>query len=127
MYDYPHDHPWISGEEKELIAAAVAKDRVTFDPHQGAVRAVSFSEGVRILAQNPAFWGLCLAGFCALGVFFDQSGSFFGGFCSLAVGAAIGAFVLIPIVVYERRVKQEKREKAALAPTLGEREVLSVS
>jgi sugar phosphate permease len=259
VYDHPHEHPWISEEEKELIAKAVAKDRVTYDPQRGAVRPVSFSEGIRLLTKNPAFWVLCVAGFCALGVFFtnlswlpgylvkergftvvnssfylilpyaaafagalsagclgdrlgnrsavaliaglltapaivglllgrevttvilfmslvlflnaaavnslivllfdlfpaevlgvtvaifggvcggsggivgpiilgrfyDQTGSFFWGFCSLAAGAAVGAFILIPIVAYEQRVKREKIERAALAQIPGKQEVLA--
>lgn len=248
VYDHPQDHPWISEAEKTLIADALAKDRVTFDPKHGAVRPLSFGEGVGILAKNPAFWALCLAGFCSLGVFFtnlswlpgylvkerhyavvnsgfylilpyasafagalaagslgdrlgnrtavalctglltgpailgllwshdvsmvivfmslilflnaaatnslivvlfdlfpaevlgitialfagvcggaggivgpivlghfyDQTGSFFWGFCGLAGGAVVGALVLIPIVAYERRVKRQKAENAAL-------------
>lgn len=258
VYDHPHEHPWISAEENRLIADALAKDRVTFDPERGDVRPVSFREGVGILAKNPAFWGLCLAGFCALGVFFtnlswlpgylvkergyavtksgfylilpyasafagalsagylgdrtgnrslvalitglltgpaivglvfsedvttvillmsavlflnaaatnslivllfdlfpaevlgvtvaifagicggsggiigpivlgrfyDQTGSFFWGFCSLAGGAVVGALILIPIVLYEYRVKREKKERAVLAQALGEREAM---
>lgn len=256
VYDHPHDHPWISEQEKDLIATALTKDRVTFDPERGDVRPVSFGEGVRILAKNPVYWGLCLAGFCALGVFFtnlswlpgylvkergyavansgfylilpymaafagalsagyigdrvgnrssvalctgfltapaivglllsediamvillmsvvlflnaaatnslivllfdlfpaevlgvtiaifagicggtggivgpivlghfyDTSGSFFWGFCSLAAASVAGALVLLPIVGYERRVKHEKIEKAALAQTLNANE-----
>ena len=252
VYDHPQDHPWISEAEKTLIADALAKDRVTFDPQQGPARTLSFGEGIGILAKNPAFWTLCFAGFCALGVFFtnlswlpgylvkergyavvnsgfylilpyaaafagalsagylgdrwgnrsavalctglltgpailgllwaqevstvivfmslvlflnaaatnslivvlfdlfpaevlgitialfagvcggaggivgpivlghfyDQTGSFFWGFCSLAGGAALGALVLIPIVAYERRVKRQKAENAALAQGL---------
>jgi sugar phosphate permease len=258
VYDHPHEHPWISVEENQLISDALVKDRVTFDPERGGARPVSFREGVGILAKNAAFWGLCLAGFCALGVFFtnlswlpgylvkergyavtksgfylilpyasafagalsagylgdrtgnrslvalitglltgpaivglvlsqdvtmviflmsvvlflnaaatnslivllfdlfpaevlgvtvaifagvcggsggivgpivlgqsyDQTGSFFWGFCSLAGGAVIGALVLIPIVVYEHRVKREKKERAVLAQSLGEREAM---
>jgi len=260
VYDHPYEHPWISEEEKILIADAVAKDRVTFDPQRGAVRPVSFSEGVRILAGTPAFWGLCFAGFCALGVFFtnlswlpgylvkergyavansgmylilpyaaafagalaagylgdrmgnrsvvalvtglltgpailglllsqdvtsvillmslvlflnaaatnslivllfdlfpaevlgitvaifagvcggsggivgpiilgyfyDQTGSFFWGFCTLAAGAAVSALVLVPIAVHERRVKKAKAEKAALARSFDEQEAVAL-
>lgn len=249
VYDHPREHPWVSVEEQELIEQAVAKDRVTFDPQQGTVRSLSFSEGVYILAGNPTFWGLCVAGFFTLGVFFtnlswlpgylvkdrgytvmssglyltlpylaafagalsggylgdrignrsavalctglltgpaliglmlgqdvttvillmgvvlylnaatvnnlivllfdlfpaevlgvavavfagicgglggvigplilgyayDHTGSFFWGFCSLALGATVGSLILIPIVFYEKRVKREKREKAMLA------------
>ncbi len=252
VYDHPQDHPWVSEREKELIATALATDRVTFDPQHGGVRTLLFAEGVRLLAKNPVYWGLCFAGFCALGVFFtnlswlpgylvkergytaassgfylilpyaaacagalgagymgdrvgnrssvalctglltapaivglllstdvstvillmsvvlflnaaatnslivvlfdlfpaevlgvtiaifagicggsggivgpvvlgrsyDLTGSFFWGFCSLAAASVAGALVLLPIVGYERRVKREKVEKAALAQTL---------
>ncbi|MGE0680892.1 MAG: MFS transporter [Candidatus Binatia bacterium] len=260
VYDHPHEHPWMSEEEKMLIADAVAKDRVTFDPQRGTVRPLSFSEGIRILAGNPAFWGLCFAGFCALGVFFtnlswlpgylvkergyaiansgmylilpyaaafagalaagylgdrmgnrsavalvtglltgpailglllsqdvnsviffmsavlflnaaatnslivllfdlfpaevlgitvaifagvcggsggivgpiilghfyDQTGSFFWGFCTLAVGAAVSALVLVPIAIHEYRVKKEKAEKAALARSFNASEAVAL-
>ena len=248
VYDHPREHPWVSAAEQALIAEAVAKDRVTFDPQRGTVRPLSFSEGVHILARNRAFWGLCLVGFFALGVFFtnlswlpgylvkdrgytvmssglylilpylaafggalsggylgdrtgnrsavglctglltgpaliglmlgqdvtsvivlmsvvlflnaatvnslivllfdlfpaevlgvavavfggicgglggvvgplilgysyDHTGSFFWGFSSLAIGATVGSLILIPIVFHERRVKEEKIEKATL-------------
>ena len=260
VYDHPHDHPWISEEEKALIATAVATDRVTFDPQRGEVRPVSFGEGVRLLAGNPVYWGLCIAGFCALGVFFtnlswlpgylvkergyavvnsgfylilpyaaafagallagymgdrvgnrsavalwagvftglaiiglllsqnvtlvillmsavlffnaaatnslivllfdlfpaeilgvtvaifagifggsggiigpiilgefyDQTGSFFWGFCTLAAGATASALILIPIALYERRIKKEKAEKAALARSFNEQEAIAL-
>ena len=72
VYDHPREHPWVSAEERTLIEEAVTTDRVTFDPQQGTVRSLSFSEGVRLLTSNRAFWGLCLAGFFALGVFFTN-------------------------------------------------------
>ncbi|MBI3248243.1 MAG: MFS transporter [Deltaproteobacteria bacterium] len=252
VYDHPHQHPWVSAEERALIAEAVGKDRVTFDPHRHEAPPLSFRAGVDILTKNPVFWLLCIAGFCALGVFFtnlswlpgylvkergyavatsgvylilpyvaafagallagylgdrtgnrsavalvtgvltgpailamlfsdtvtsvilfmslvlflnaaatnslivllfdlfpaevlgitvaifagvcggaggivgpialgrsyDQTGSFFWGFCSLAGAALVAALVLIPVALYERRVKKEKRDKAALAQAL---------
>ena len=72
VYDRPREHPWVSAEEKALIEEAVAKDRVNFDPQQGTVRSLSWTEGVQSLARNPAFWGICLVGFFALGVFFTN-------------------------------------------------------
>lgn len=98
VYDHPHEHPWMSEEEKTLIADAVAKDRVTFDPRQGTVRLVSFSEGVRLLAGNPAFWGLCFAGFCALGVFFTNL-SWLPGYLVKERGYAVtnsGMYLILP-------------------------------
>lgn len=252
VYDHPHQHPWISEEEKVLIAEAVNTDRVTFDPQRHAAPPLSFREGIGLLTTNPVFWLLCIAGFCALGVFFtnlswlpgylvkerhyavatsgiylilpyaaafagallagylgdrtgnrslvalvtgiltgpailamlysesvtsvillmslvlflnaaatnslivllfdlfpaevlgitvaifagvcggaggivgpialgrsyDLTGSFFWGFCSLAGAALVAALVLIPVALYERRVKKEKREKADLARLL---------
>ena len=254
VYDHPREHPWVSAEERTLIEEAVTTDRVTFDPQQGTVRSLSFSEGVRLLTSNRAFWGLCLAGFFALGVFFtnlswlpgylvkdrgytvmssglylilpylaafagtlsggylgdrtgnrcvvglctglltgpaliglmlsqdvtsvialmgivlflnaatvnnlivllfdlfpaevlgvavallggicgglggvvgplmlgysyDHTGAFFWGFSCLALGATLGSLILIPVVSYERRVKREKVEKAALAQGFAE-------
>jgi ACS family glucarate transporter-like MFS transporter len=78
------------------------------------------------------FAGVCggaggIVGPIVLGHFYDQTGSFFWGFCSLAAGAAFGALILIPIVVYERRVKRQKAANAALAQSFTEPKVLSVS
>jgi sugar phosphate permease len=72
VYDHPREHPWVSDRERMLIEEAVSKDRITFDPQQGAVRPVSFGEGVHMLAGTPAFWLLCLSGFFALGIFFTN-------------------------------------------------------
>ena len=72
VYDHPREHPWISHAEKDLIEEAVNKDRVTYDPHQGLTRVLSFGEGVRMLVANWAFWSICVAGFFALGVFFTN-------------------------------------------------------
>lgn len=36
----------------------------------------------------------------------------------------VGALILIPIVLYEYRVKREKKERAVLAQALGEREAM---
>ncbi len=260
VYDHPHQHPWISEEEKVLIAEAVNKDRVTFDPQRHEAPPLSFREGVALLTTNPVFWLLCIAGFCALGVFFtnlswlpgylvkerhyavatsglylilpyaaafagallagylgdrtgnrslvalvtgiltgpailamlysesvtsvillmslvlflnaaatnslivllfdlfpaevlgitvalfagvcggaggivgpivlgrsyDLTGSFFWGFCSLAGAALVAALVLVPVAVYERRVKQEKRDKADLAQLLAQNESVAL-
>jgi len=50
-----------------------------------------------------------------MGYAYDRTGTFWWGFASLAVGAVITAFILIPIVIYEKRVKREKQIKAAQA------------
>src|SRR5262245_4836563 len=97
VYDHPHEHPWIS-EEARLIIAAVAKDRVTFDPHQQNVQPLSFQEGIRTLANNPVFWGLCLAGFCALGIFFTNL-SWLPGYLVKERGYAVvnsGLYLILP-------------------------------
>lgn len=72
VYDRPREHPWMSEEEKTLIEESVTKDRVTYDPQQGTTQALSFTEGIRILLGNWAFWGICVAGFFALGLFFTN-------------------------------------------------------
>ena len=70
VYDHPREHPWVSEEEKCLIEETLAKDRVTFDPRQGAAQPLSFPEGVRMLVRNWVFWGVCGLGFFVTGVFF---------------------------------------------------------
>ncbi len=72
VYDRPREHPWISEREKTLIEDALAKDRVTFDPRQGTVQALSFTDGVGLLVRNWVFWAVCLVGFFIGGVFFTN-------------------------------------------------------
>jgi sugar phosphate permease len=64
-----------------------------------------------------------------LGYSYDHTGSFFWGFSSLGLGVTFLSLLLIPILFYEKRVKREKAERAALAQSLatsegGRREVL---
>jgi sugar phosphate permease len=54
-----------------------------------------------------------VAGPLILGYSYDLTGSFFWGFSGLGVGATLGSFVLVPVLFYEKQVKQEKVEKAA--------------
>ncbi len=72
VYDHPHQHPWISEEEKRLIEDAVAKDRVTYNPDAEAAQILSFRDSLGLLAGNWAFWGICTAGFFMVGVFFTN-------------------------------------------------------
>ncbi|MBI3302663.1 MAG: hypothetical protein HYZ72_11415, partial [Deltaproteobacteria bacterium] len=55
-----------------------------------------------------------VAGPLILGYSYDHTGSFFWGFSGMGLGATVGSVVLIPILFYERRVKREKAQKAAL-------------
>lgn len=68
--DHPHEHPWISQEEKDHISEALQRDRVTFDPHAGSVQKLSFREGLKILAGYWPFWALCLSNFAVGGIYF---------------------------------------------------------
>ena len=72
VYDHPHQHPWISEEEKRLIEDAVSKDRVTYDPDRDAAQTLSFRQSLQILTTNWAFWAICVAGFFMVGVFFTN-------------------------------------------------------
>ena len=63
------------------------------------------------------FAGVCgglggIVGPLIMGYSYDHTGTFWWGFASLAAGALITTLILIPIVMYEKRVKREKREKA---------------
>ena len=49
-----------------------------------------------------------------LGYSYDHTGSFFWGFSGLGLGTTVVSFVLLPMCFYERRVKKEKADKAAL-------------
>lgn len=98
VYDHPHEHPWISEEEKTLIEEALAKDRVTFDPQQGMVRPLSFTEGMQTLLRNRAFWGICVIGFFALGTFFANL-SWLPGYLVKERGYTVmssGVFLILP-------------------------------
>jgi sugar phosphate permease len=75
------------------------------------------------------FSGICggsggILGPIILGRSYDQTGSFFWGFCILAGSAVVSAIVLIPIVFHEHRVKREKKARVVLAQALSEREAL---
>lgn len=72
IYDYPEQHPWMSQTEKDLLAAALTKDRVTFDPQKGKARPLSFAEGVRMLAGSWVFWAICAVNFFTLCVGFTN-------------------------------------------------------
>ncbi len=72
VYDHPRDHPWVTVEERTLIEDAITTDRVTFDPHQGVTRQLSFGEGVRMLGGHWSFWCICFCMFFILGVFFTN-------------------------------------------------------
>jgi len=72
VYDHPREHPWMSKEEVSLIEKAIVADRVTFDPQAGAVRHVSFADGLRFLAGHWAFWCICVCMFFTLGVAFTN-------------------------------------------------------
>lgn len=72
VYDHPHEHPWVSQKEKDLLAEALSKDRVTFDPQHGAVRVVSFTTGLGILARSWVFWVICGSMFFVLCVGFTN-------------------------------------------------------
>jgi sugar phosphate permease len=64
------------------------------------------------------FSGVCgglggIVGPLIMGYSYDHTGTFWWGFAGLAAGAVIATLILVPIVIYEKRVKREKREKAA--------------
>jgi ACS family glucarate transporter-like MFS transporter len=57
--------------------------------------------------------GLCgglggVLGPLLLGYLYDKTGTFFWGFVSLGIGAVIGGLVLIPVIGYEQRRKQDQ-------------------
>jgi sugar phosphate permease len=75
--------------------------------------------GIAIGVYIGLFGGLGGAvGPLLLGYSYDHTGSFFWGFSGLGMGVTLASFILIPILFYEKRVKREKAEKAALAQTL---------
>jgi len=100
VYDHPREHPWISAGERTLLEEANAKDRVTFDPQRGTVRALSFREAVAILLSSPAYWGLCLVSFFALGTFFTNL-SWLPGYLVKDRGYTVmksGTYLILPYI-----------------------------
>jgi ACS family D-galactonate transporter-like MFS transporter len=68
--DHPHEHPWISQEEKDMISKSLHQDRVTFDPHATSSQKLPFREGLKILASYWPFWALCMSNFAVGGIYF---------------------------------------------------------
>lgn len=50
-----------------------------------------------------------------MGYLYDLTGSFFGGFVTLAGGTLLGAAALWPVVVYEKRVRRDKARAEAVS------------
>jgi sugar phosphate permease len=76
--------------------------------------------------------GLCgglggIIGPLLLGYLYDQTGTFLWGFVALGLGATLGALALIPVIGYEKQIRQEKaRQQATMPPaTLAVEEVAS--
>lgn len=63
VYDYPKDHPWISGQERSEIETALARDRVTYDSASGSQQRLPFREAAGVLLRNRVFWAICGACF----------------------------------------------------------------
>jgi len=66
--------------------------------------------------------GLCgglsgVIGPLILGYLYDVTGSFFWGFVALGLGATLGALALVPVIGYEKRIKQEKATKLQATST----------
>jgi len=95
VYDHPRDHPRISTREKDLLEEALATDRVTYDPSRGHEQGVAFTEGLRILVQNWAYWCICGAFVFVAGIYFTNFSWLPGylvmerGFSDIQSGAAL--------------------------------------
>lgn len=50
-----------------------------------------------------------------MGYLYDLTGSFFGGFVTLACGTLLGAAALWPVAVYEKKVRSDKARRLAAA------------
>jgi sugar phosphate permease len=46
-----------------------------------------------------------------LGYSYDQTHSFFWGFSAIGIGATAASLILIPVWLYEQRIKREKKER----------------
>lgn len=60
--DHAHEHPWIRPDEKERLASALERDRVTYDAATGKAVKLSFKQAFAQLARNWAFWMLFVCG-----------------------------------------------------------------
>ena len=60
--DNPHEHPWLSSEEKDWFVSTLEQDRVTYDPKAGQAVKIPFKQAFVQLAGNWAFWMLFICG-----------------------------------------------------------------
>jgi ACS family D-galactonate transporter-like MFS transporter len=69
------------------------------------------------LATMVGVFGGCggIVGPLIMGYSYDVTGSFLMGFASMAAGLLLAIFLLVLVLLYERRIKQDKRRKAAAA------------
>ena len=56
----------------EAIEAALARDRVTFDPSGRKPQELGFREGVKLLARSPHYWMICAAFFFISGIYYTN-------------------------------------------------------
>jgi sugar phosphate permease len=72
------------------------------------------ASGLQLCSWRGVCGGLGgIVGPLIMGYAYDRTGTFWWGFASLAAGAVAATLILLPITMYEKRVKREKREKAA--------------
>jgi sugar phosphate permease len=68
--DHPHEHPWLSQEEKIRFRETLAQGQVTSNLHGHETDAVSLRDRLAALARIRVFWFLCVAGFFNTFVYF---------------------------------------------------------
>jgi ACS family glucarate transporter-like MFS transporter len=96
--DHPHEHPWLSPEEKFRFREASAQGQGASGLHGHEEVAVSLRERLAALARIRVFWFLCIAGFFNTFVYFTAM-SWLPGYLVKERGFTIlnsGVYLTIP-------------------------------
>lgn len=96
--DHPHEHPWLSQEEKVRFRETLAQGQPTSTVHGQEAAAVPLRERLAALARIRVFWFLCIAGFFSAGVYFTAM-SWLPGYLVKERGFTIlnsGIYLIIP-------------------------------
>lgn len=96
--DHPHEHPWLSENEKLEVKNALAPVSAASVVHGNGGTETTFRERMAVLAGIPAFWLLSISAFFGAGVYFTAM-SWFPGYLVKERGFTImssGIYLIIP-------------------------------
>ncbi len=96
--DHPHEHPWLSSEEKIRFREGLAQGQVASELHGQEATTMPLRERLAALARMRVFWFLCIAGFFNTFVYFTAM-SWLPGYLVKERGFTIlnsGVYLTIP-------------------------------